>query len=121
MLFVKDTLIKFPNNSFSFSEKTEMFYIAVNLRKQKQLIFLSYNPHKHVKDLLLQIKNRIDFYSKCYENTILTDEFNAEIPDGHMNSFCGTYNLKRLIKEPIYYKNNSNATCIDLLLRNCPR
>ena len=35
MFFVKDTLIKFPNNSFSFSEKTEMFYIAVNLRKQK--------------------------------------------------------------------------------------
>ena len=33
-----------------------------------------------------------------------------------MNSFWATYNLKSLIKEPICYKNTSNATCIDLLL-----
>ena len=35
MLFVEDTLVTFPSNSFCFTEKIEMFYIEVSLRKQK--------------------------------------------------------------------------------------
>ena len=68
-----------------------------------------------------QIKNAIDFYSKSYENIILIGDFNVEISDSHMDSFCAIYHLKSLIKEPTCYKNPEKPTCIDLILTNSPR
>ena len=38
-----------------------------------------------------------------------------------MRHFCESYNLKSLIKVPIYYKNPENPSCIDLILKNKPR
>ena len=109
MLFVKDNLITFPVSGFCFSEKTEIFCVELNLRKQKWLIFCCYNPHKHlIKDHLQQIKNAIDFYSKSYENIILLGDFNVEIFDSHMDSFCAIHHLKSLIKEPTCYKTLKN-------------
>ena len=108
-------LITFPVSGFCFSEKTDILR-KLNFRKQKWLIFCCYNPHKHLrKDYLLQIKNAIDFYSKSYENIIQIGDFNAEISDNHMDSFCAIYHLKSLIKEPTCYKNPN------LILINSPR
>ena len=122
MFFVKGNLITFPVSGFCFSEKTEIFCVELNLGKQKWLIFCCYNPHKHlIKDHLPQIKNVIDFYSKSCENTILTSNFNVEISDSHMDSFCTIYHPKSLIKEPTCYKNPEKPTCIDLILTNSPR
>ena len=122
MLFVKDNLITFPLSRFCFSEKTEIFCVELNLRKQKWLIFCCYNPHKHlIKDHLQQITNAIDFYSKSYENIILIGDFNVEISDSHMDSFCAIYHLKSLIKEPTCYKNPEKPTFIYLILTNSPR
>ena len=70
---------------------------------------------------MLQIKNAIDFYSKSYENIILTGDFNVEISDSHMGSFCAIYHFKSLIKEPTCYKNPEKPTCIDLILTNTLR
>ena len=122
MLFVKGNLITFPVSGFCFSEKTKIFCVELNLGKQKWLIFCCYNPHKHlIKDHLPQIKNVIDFYSKSCENTILISNFNVEISDSHMDSFCTIYHPKSLIKEPTCYKNPEKPTCIDLILTNSPR
>ena len=86
MLFVKDNLITFPVIGFYFSEKTEIFCVELNLRKQKWLTFCCYNPHKYlIKDYLLQIKSAIDFYSKSYENITLMADFNVENYDSHMD------------------------------------
>ena len=49
---------------------------------------------------------------------ILVGDFNAEISDSHMDSFCAIYHLKSLIKEPTCYKNPDKPTCIDLILKN---
>ena len=96
--------------------------LELNLRKQKWLIFCCYNSNKYlIKDYLLQTKNAIDFCSKSYENIMLIVDFNAEISDSHMNSFCVIYHLKSLIKEPSCYKNPEKLTCIDLILTNSPR
>ena len=73
MLLIQDNLItSFSVRGFCFSEKKkEIFYLELNLRKQKWLIFCCYNPHKHlIKDHLQQIQNAIDFYSKSYENIL---------------------------------------------------
>ena len=86
------------------------------------MIFCCYNPHKHlIKDHLQQIKNAIDFYSKSYENIILIGDFNVEISDSHMDSFCAIYHLNSLIKEPTCYKNPEKPTRIDLILTNSPK
>ena len=36
-------------------------------------------------------------------------------------SFCETYNLQNLVKDPTCYKNPSKPTCIDLILTNFPK
>ena len=37
-----------------------------------------------------------------------------------MSSFCDTFDLTSLIKEPTCYKNLDNSSCIDLILTNKP-
>ena len=37
-----------------------------------------------------------------------------------MSSFCDTFGLTSLIKEPTCYKNPDNPSCIDLILTNSP-
>ena len=96
-----------------------MFCILLNLRK-KWLFFCCYNPHKHLmKHHLFQIESAINFYSNAYENLIILGDFNADISDLNMESFCTTNKLKCIIKEPACYKNPDNPTCIDLILTNC--
>ena len=83
------------------------------------LLFCCYSLYKHlIKDYLLQIKNGIDFYSKFYENIILLGEFNADISDSLVDSFCAIYLLKSFFKGPTCYKNPDNSTYIDLILSN---
>ena len=68
-----------------------------------------------------QIENAIDLYSKSYENIKLIGDYNVEISDSHMDSFCAIYHLKSLIKKPTCYKNLEKPTCMDLILTNSPR
>ena len=43
-------------------------------------------------------------------------EFNADVSNNFVDSFCGSYSLKSLIKKPICFKNPDHSTCIDLIL-----
>ena len=45
--------------------------------------------------------------------------FNSEMSETSMNSFCNLYNLKCLVQEPTCYKNPERPSCIDLFLSNC--
>ena len=47
--------------------------------------------------------------------------FNYEPSDFAISDFCGTHNLKNLIRVPTCYKSLDNPTCIDLILTNRPR
>ena len=60
-----------------------------------------------------------DFYFK-YKNIILIGDFNSEMREDAMNTFCITYNLACLIREPTCFKNIDNPSCIDLILTNKP-
>ena len=55
-----------------------------------------------------------------YENIIITGDFNAEISEPNLASFCTFYNFKSLISKSTCYKNPDNSSCIDLILTNCP-
>ena len=42
------------------------------------------------------------------------------VEEPHMKTFCESYSLQNLIKQPTCYKNPSRSTCFDLILTNVP-
>ena len=72
--------------------------------KKTWLICASYNPHKS------NISNHFHHLSKVLESS-----------EPCLNDFCDIYNLKNLVKEPTFFKNPDNPSCIDLFLTNKPR
>ena len=108
MLIVKDNLLTSHLDKYCFPNEIEIFCIELNLRKKKWLT-CCYNPHKHLlKHHLFHVESTINFYSNTYE---ILGDFNSEISD----------TLKCIIKEPTYYKNPDNPTCLDLILTNCSK
>ena len=82
------------------NQPIEGFYIEINLRKKKWLLCGSYNPNRD------NIGNHLDSLSR---NLAL-----------YSSSFCDTFDVTSLIKEPTCYKNSDNPSCIDLILTNKP-
>ena len=54
---------------------------------------------------LQRFKNSLDLFSAKYENIILIGGFNVNPEDSNMETFCGSYELKNLIKVPTCHKN----------------
>ena len=112
-----------PSNRLAFEGKPiECLFIELNLQNTKILISCSYNPHKsEIKKHLAALRNSLDLHFSKYEKILILGDFNMEIEEANMKSFCENYNLKSLIKEPTSYKNPNKPTCIDLILTNVPR
>ena len=51
---------------------------------------------------------------------IILGDFNVGVEKPHTKTFCESYSLQNLIKQPICYKNPSRPTCIDLILTKVP-
>ena len=112
MLYVREDI---PSNLIAFEDKPiENLFIELNLQNTKILISCSYNPHKSER-------NSSDLYSSKYEKILILGDFNVEIEEVNMKSFCENYDLESLIKQPTCYKNPNKPTCIDLILTNVPR
>ena len=92
------------------------------MQNTKILINCSYNPHKsEIKKHLTAFRNSLDLHSSKYEKILILGDFNVEIEEANMKSFCENYNLKSLIKQSTCYKNANKPTFIDLILTNVPR
>ena len=63
----------------------------------------------------------LDSHSSTYEKILILGDFNVEADDQNMKTFCDSYSLTSLIKQPTCYKNPSHPKCIDLILTNVPR
>ena len=74
-----------------------------------------------MKMYLTALRNSLDLLSSKYEKILILGDFNVEIEEANMKSFCENYNLKSLMKQPPCYKNPNKPTCIDLILTNVPR
>ena len=99
----------------------EGFFIDMNIRNKKWLIFAGYNPKReYIVSFLGHMGKSLDKPMGDYENLILIGDFNSQMEEDVMNVFCETYNLKNLISEPTCYKNVQSPTLIDLILTNKP-
>ena len=120
MLYV---IADIPSNPLAFEDKPiESLFIELNLQNTKRLINCSHNPRKsEIKRHLTDFRDSLDLQSSKYEKTLILGDFNVEIKEANMISFCENYNLKIQIKQPTCYKNSQKPTCIDLILINVPR
>ena len=86
------------------------------------LINCSYNPHKaEIGNHLAALNCFLDVNSTKYEKILILGDFNVEINDPKMQTFCEMHNFKSLIKQPSCYKNPDKPSCIDFILTNVPR
>ena len=100
----------------------EGFYVEINLRKNKWLLFCSYNPNKsNIQSHLENLTKSLALNSSNYKNLIILGDFNVSIDNSYMAGFRDAYDLKSLITEPTCYKNPEIPTCIELILTNHPR
>ena len=77
----------------------------------------SYNPFFF--NLLVHlnaIDKAIKFYSKTFDKILIAEDFNTQLCDIKLDTFCGIWNLKSFGKEPKCFKNPNNPSCIDLFL-----
>ena len=120
ILYVREDI---PSNLIALEEKPiESLFIEINLRSTKMLINCSYNPHKSkIKKHLTALRHSLDLHFSKYDQILILDDFNVGIEEAYMQSFCESYNLKSLIKQPTCYKNPDKPTFIDLILTNVPR
>ena len=109
-------------SKFTFEKEIEAFAIEINLRKVKWLLIPSYNPNFcNLRVHLNAIDKAIEFYFKTYDKILIAGDFNAQVSDIKLDTFCSIWNLKSLGKEPTCFKNPNNPSCIDLFLTNTIR
>ena len=96
-------------------------FFKLRFHKKKWLVYCSYDPNKYnISRHADKLRKGLDLYSAYYKNIILLGVFNISIDDIHMESFCGCYRFKSLIKDPTCFKNPGNPSSIDLMLTNSP-
>ena len=74
-----------------------------------------------IENHLQQLQKQLEASSERYEHFLIIGDFNADVSDHSVTSFCTPFKLKSIVKEPTCYKNPENPSCIDLFLTNCPR
>ena len=78
-------------------------------------------PHRTIIDSHMDsLSKNLALYSSTYENYIVLGDFNVEVDNNAISSFCDAFDLVNLIREPTCYKNPEKPSCIDLILTNKP-
>ena len=114
---LKITLQQLTN--YTLPENIEALFVEIVIGNIKWLFCCSYNTHKSMITYHLQeIGKGLEFYTSNYEKILLMGDFNSEVSEASMNSFCNLCNLKSLVQEPTCYKNPERPSCNDLFLSN---
>ena len=79
--------------------------------RKKWLISCSYNPHlQFIDKYLTRIGKGLDNLSSQYDDFILMSDFNADLSNNFVDSFCGSYSLKNFNKKPTCFKSPDHPT-----------
>ena len=82
----------------------------------------SYNPNIFNLPVYLNTINKaIEFDSKIYDKILIAGDFNTQVSDTKLDTFCSIWHLESLGKKPTCFKNSNNASCIDLFLTHTIR
>ena len=119
LLYVREDV---PSTLLKTDSEIEAFYVELNVRKKKWLLYCSYNPSKNsITNHLAEIGKNNDLFSSKYENFILLGDFNSEPSEQPMSDFCHAYNCQNIIKDKTCFKNPHKPSCIDLFITNRPK
>ena len=76
----------------------------------------------------MQISNHLAEMSKSsylyltkYDQLLFLGDFNAEVENSSVKTFCSSYNLTSMITGLHVLRTLRKFFCIDLILTNCPR
>ena len=96
--------------------------IEVSIKSKKWLLCCTYNPNKSLtENHLRQLQKQLEASSERSDHFLIMGDFNADVSDPSVTSFCTLFKLKSTVNEPTCYKNPENPSCIDLFLTNCAR
>ena len=97
ILYVKNNITVTLLPSYTLPEDVGLF-VEILIGNFKWLFRCSYNPHKSMITYHLQeIRKVLEFYTSIYEKILLMGDFNSEMSEASLNSFCNLYNLKCLV------------------------
>ena len=100
MLQVKEHIPCRMLSKFTFEKEIEAFTIEINLRKVKWLLVCSFDTNScHLPVHLNAIYKAIEFYFKTYDKILRAGDFNAQVSDIKLDTFCSIWNLKGLGKD----------------------
>ena len=95
----------------------EAIFIEMNIKSKKWFLCCTYNPNKSlIENHLLQLQKQLEASSERYGHFLIMGDFNADVSDPSMTSFCTLFKLKNVVMELTCYKNPENPSCIDLFL-----
>ena len=122
ILYVREDIPFKLKNSSCIDHDKEYFLGELNLKKQKWLIICNYKPHKTmIREYLEYISKEINSHWSKYDTFIPICDFNSELTENVMKSFCQIHNFKNLLDKLPCYKNPTNPLCVDLIITNKPR
>ena len=103
MLYVREDI---PSNLLKVeSLPIEGLYLELKLQSEIWLINCSYNPNRNaIGNHLEALSDFLDFHSSSYDSIIILGDFNVDVEEPHMKTFCANYSLQNLIKQPTCYK-----------------
>ena len=108
---INDDLLLFRREDIlsSLLNSDEGYFVKLNLRKRKWLLYCSYNPHKNqISNHLKEIERNLDVSSANYDNLLLLGELNVVPTKQPMKAFCLIYNCTSIIMDKTCYKNPEN-------------
>ena len=119
LLYVKNNITTTLLTNCTLPEDIEALFVEIVIGKIKWLFCCLHNTYKSMITYhLKEIGKGLEFYTTYYEKILLMDDFNSEISEASMNSFCNLYSLICLVEEPTCYKNSKRPSSIDLFLSN---
>lgn len=101
------------------SNNNEALYLELKSKNNSCLLCCTCNAHKSLSSYHLQeIAKELELYSNNFDNVFIMGDYNSEVSDAAMKSFCHFCKLRSFVVNPASSNNSENQSCIDLFLTN---
>ena len=120
LIYVRSDIPSKLLTKHSFPNDIEGWFVEINFRKSKWLLFGTYHPPSQNNQYCFDCTDKaLDVYSS-YEKVILSEDFNAQESECVFDSFLRQHDPTNLVRESTNNKTPRNPGSIDLYLTNSP-